>query len=301
MRPTRRLPALLAGGVAVALLAGCTGPAEQAKAKPAPSPSGPAPTALVRAAAVETDEQSSARYSLMTTTKVNGTDVVLSGVGVLDWAADKGETTYDVPGGQVNQRLLGKRLFLALPQQPGIFFELKTADVAASPVGGMVDPTAQLHLLAAVSDAEVVGKEEVRGEETTHYRGTYDVARAIRGTADPQQQAALKSLLGAGARMAQAPYDVFLDDDGRLRRLKQTIEVPASDATGGQKLSVETTLEFYEFGVEVIVKGPPGATIRDGAPILAALRKALPQPTASASPPAKPASPAAKPVPTPSK
>ena len=287
-------PVLLAAGAAVALLAGCSGTAD-----PEPAASSAEPVnvgALFRQAAVDTDAAGSGRYVLITTTKVNGTDVTFSGEGIYDWSQDLGQTTYDIPVGKVLQRLLGPDLYLALPQQPEVFFKLKTSDVAASPVGGTVDPSAQLHLLAAVEQAEAVGEEEIRGEPTTHYRGTYDVARAIRGGRGVQQPA-LTSLLGVAKDMKEASYDVFLDEDGLLRRLQQTVEVPASEATGGQELAVTTTLELYDFGIEVKVLPPPATAVRDGAPLLAALRSALPRPSPkpTATPPASP-----RPTPSPS-
>ncbi len=298
MRLPRCLHAVLALSAAAALLSGCSDPSGEEPAAPvaAPSPTGPPPAALVRAAAAKTDGQDTARYSLTTATKVNGAEVVFAGEGVYDWSRGKGQTTYDTPVGTVEQRLVGPDLFLTLPQQPAVFFKLKAADVASSPVGGTVDPTAQLHTLAAVDAAEVVGEEEVRGEKTTHYRGTYDVARALRG-ARGLQQAALRSSLGpASTAVAQAPYDVFLDADGRLRRLTQTVEVPSR----GQTVTVITTLELYDFGVPVIVMSPPGAKQRDGAPLLAALRKALPQAPASAPTKAPSKAPATSPSSSPS-
>lgn len=292
MRLHRRPPALAAAvAAALALTTGCTSdaPAESAAAA-SPSPSEPPPASLVREAAFVTDDAATSRYSLTTATTVNGAEVVFKGEGIYDWGKDNGQTTYDTPVGTVRQRLVGPDLFLNLPQQPTVFFKLKTADVANSPVGGTVDPTAQLHALAAVSEAEVVGEEDVRGEQTTHYRGAYDVTRALRG-ARGLQQAALRSSLGpAAAAVTSAPYDVFLDDAGRLRRLTQTIDVPS----GGQTLTVTTTLELYDFGIPVRVMSPPGANQRDGAPLLAALRKALPAPAPAAAPRVSP-SPSASP------
>jgi hypothetical protein len=193
----------------------------------------------------------------------------------------------------VLQRLVGPRLYLALPQQPKVFFALRTADLATTPVGGTVDPTAQLHALAAVTAAEVVGQEDVRGEKTTHYRGTYDVPRALRG-ARGIQQAALRSSLGVAASLAEAPYDVYLDGSGLLRRLEQTVEVPSE----GRTMTVTTTLELFDFGIEVRVVAPPTTAQRDGAPLLAALRKALPQPGAATAAPKTPtAQPTAAPTP----
>ena len=296
MRPPRRLPALLAAGLTVALLAGCSDDPVTPVAVTSPSPS-PAENvgATFREAAAKTDAEGSSRYEVMTATTVNGTEVVFSGEGIYDWKTDTGQTTYEVPGGKVLQRLIGNDLYLALPQQPKDYFKLRTVEVAQSPVGGIVDPSAQLHLLAAVAEAERVGPEQVRGTPTTHYRGTYEVGRALKG-ARGVQQPALRSLLGVAASQTKAPYDVFLSKDGLLRRLRQSIEVPPSAATGGQTLTVTTSLELYDFGIDVTVIPPPGTATRDGAPLLAALRNALPKPkpVPSVLPSAKPS------IPTPS-
>ena len=289
MRLPRRLAALLVAGVVATGLAGCEREPVAAPVAASPSPTGPPAEALVRAAALETDKRGSARYSLTTATTVNGAEVVFTGNGIYDWARDTGQTTYDVPVGTVLQRLIGPKLYLSLPQQPKQFFVLRSADVANSPVGATVDPTAQFHALAAVTAAEVVGEQEVRGEPTTHYRGTYDVPRAIRGARGLQKDA-LRSSLGAAATLPEAPYDVFVDSAGLLRRVQQTIEVPSS--TGGA-LTVTMTLELYDFGIEVTVVPPPPTAQRDGGPLLAALRKALPAPTSA--PPASPKAPAASP------
>ena len=300
MRPPRRLSALVAAGTA-ALLVGCSAgsDAPQAAPSPTPTPEAPAPAALVRAAAALTDSQKSSRYTLTTSTTLNDQEVVFVGEGIYDWSTDTGQTTYDVPVGTVQQRLVGPDLYLSLPQQQGQFFKLKVADVAATPLGGTVDPSAQLHLLAAVSEAEVVGEEEVREVTTTHYRGSYDVARALRGARGLQHDA-LRSSLGAAAGVPEATYDVFLDGAGRLRRLTQTVEVPPSAATGNQPLEVTTTLELYDFGITVTVLPPPGAAVRDGAPLLTALRTAIPKPTPplpSAVPTAVPSLPVVLPTP----
>lgn len=297
MRTSRRLSTLLAGGMA-ALLVGCSGGSGETQAAPSPTPEAPAPAAVVRSAAMQTDGMQSARYVLTTSTTKDDAEIVFMGAGIYDWSTDTGQTTYDVPVGTVQQRLVGPDLYLSLPQQPGAFFKLKVADVATTPLGGTVDPSAQLHMLAAVGDAEVVGQEEVRGVETTHYRGSYDVARALRG-ARGLQQAALRSSLGSAADVPEATYDVFLDDAGRLRKLTQTVEVAATAARGGSPATVKTTLELYDFGITVKVMAPPGDKVRDGAPLLTALRQVLSTPQAAAKPSAVPQPPAPSVLPSP--
>jgi len=291
MRLPRRLSALLAAGALVALVAGCAPDADESQAEP--SPSGLSAVSLLRAAAAATELQGSARYLLSTTTRINDQDVVLSGEGVYDWKALKGRTTYVIPVGKVEQRLLAGSLFFVLPQQAGVFFTIPTAEVALTPLGGTVSPTAQLAALAEVTEAEVVGEEEVRDVATTRYRGTYAVPAALQ-RAQGVQRHALRSSLGAAVDLPEMPFEAFLDEDGLLRRLTQTVEVPASPTTNGQVLTVTTTLELYEFGLDVIVPGPPAQSIRDGAPLLVALRSALPTPTPVPVPP-----PSAPPTPAP--
>jgi hypothetical protein len=301
MIPARRATALVFAA-ALALSAGCTGTQQAPRATPAPSPAGPSAVSLVRDAAAATEQAGSARYLLRTATRVDGQEVVLSGEGAYDWRAGKGRTTYEIPVGRVEQRRLGGNLFFVLPQQAGVFFRIPAAELVTTALGGTVEPIAALKTLSAVTRAERVedGEREVRGESTTHYRGSYDVGQALAATSGLQQEA-LRSALGAAAAVPQPTYDVFLDEEGRLRRLVQEVEVPATPDTG-ELITVTTTLELYEFGLAVVVPGPPGKMIRDGAPLLAALKVALPSsrpPPPAPTPPAGPSAGAAAPGTTP--
>jgi hypothetical protein len=269
MPPRRRLSALLAAGVLAAGLLGCSD-------DPSPPAASPAPTAVasaerVRAAALQTGLQGSARYSLLTTTTVDGEELVFAGEGSYDWRIDKGRTTFHIPDGAVEQRRLGDDVFFVLPQQAGVFFRIPALQLAMTPVGGAVDPTAQLPTLTAVTDIEPVGQAEVRGARTMHYRGSYDVLRAITVQQGVNREA-IKAVLGPAVRAEEMPYDVYLDEAGRLRRLEQSIDMTDQD---GRAVSVRATLELYDFGLTVYVPGPEADKIRDGAPLLAALRTGL--------------------------
>ena len=290
VRPSRPLAAALALSAALALPA-CT---EEPAAAPAPSPSPTAPSgaSVLKASAALTTLVGSGRYELRSATTVNGQDVVLAGDGVYDWSAHKGRTTYRIPVGAVEQRLLGSDLFFVLPQQAGVFFKVPAAQVASTPLGGTVDPISHLAALSAVGDVERVDEQEVRGTATTRYRGDYDVAAAV-AAADGLQKDALRASLGA-APVTRVPFEAWVDADGYLRRFEQVVALPATPATGGQPLEVRTTLELYEFGLDVVVPGPPADMIRDGAPLLEAIRTSL----SRIAPPA--ASPAPVPAPSPS-
>jgi hypothetical protein len=206
MIPARRATALVFAA-ALALSAGCTGTQQAPRATPAPSPAGPSAVSLVRDAAAATEQAGSARYLLRTATRVDGQEVVLSGEGAYDWRAGKGRTTYEIPVGRVEQRRLGGNLFFVLPQQAGVFFRIPAAELATTALGGTVEPIAALKTLSAVTAAERVedGEREVRGESTTHYRGSYDVAEALAAHLRPAAGGAAQR---ARRRRGRAPTDV---------------------------------------------------------------------------------------------
>ena len=296
------LPALLAF-----VLTGCSGAQEPTDPVAAPSPTGPAPYVLVRTAATETVSTGSSKLSLTSTTSIGGQDVTFEGVGAYDYAKRTGQLRFDVPGpngaaaggGSIEQRVIGPDLYLTLPQQAGVFYRLPLAEVVGTSLGGSVDPTAALQALEEVTDVERVGVDEVRGVETTHYRGTYDVQTAIDG-AEGVGRAILQSTLGASAAPT-IEFDAHLDDEGRLVRFSQEVELAGGPQTGGQPLTSNTVLELYDFGTLVSVTAPPPADVRDGAPLLAALKAALPPPSPAPTSPAptSPAPTSPAPAPTP--
>jgi len=274
------LPVLLA-----VVLTGCSGAEEPTDPVAAASPTGPAPYVLVQAAATETVSTGSSKVSLTSTTAIGGQDVAFEGEGAYDYDTRTGQLRFDVPGpdgaaaggGSIEQRIIGPDLYLTLPQQAGVFYRLLLTEVAGTSLGGSVDPTAGLQALEGVTDVEVVGVDEVRGVQTTHYRGTYDAQAAIDG-AEGVAKAILQSTLGASAA-PDISFDAHLDDEGRLVRFSQEVELAGGPQTGGQPLTSNTVLELYDFGTVVSVTAPPPADVRDGAPLLAALKAPLPPPS----------------------
>lgn len=284
--PSSRLSALVLGA---ALLTGCSGSDAPA------APAGPAADVLVKAAAAKSSGAGSSKISVLSTTEGAGRSVVSSGEGAYDYAKKTGQLAFSVPGadgqaatgGTIEERIVGEDLYLSLPQPAGVFYKLKVADVAGTSLGGSTDPTAPLQALQAVTGVKEVGTEQVRGVEVTHYEGEYDVEQALAAAQGPAKTILQTALRGAS--IESVPFDAYLDEEGRLVKLVQVIEIPATAATGGAPLRAETTIELYDFGTDVTVAVPPAASVRDGAPLLAALRQ-------EAAPPASPAASAAAPV-----
>lgn len=234
-----------------------------------------APAAAVRAAAASSTEGGSSKFALTSTTVVQGKPLEIRGTGAFDYAAKEGSLELTLPMGTVEQRVLDGNVYLALSQQPGTFYELSLAEVQGTSLGGSTDPSASFASLQAVTDdVEEVGEEEVRGEDTTHYRGTLDVEKALETLGGAAKQVAEATLGRAG--VDTVPFDAWVDDDGRLRKYVQVLEVPAGPTTGGQPVESTTTLELFDYGTDVDVRKPPAGTIKDGAPLLQALKGGAP-------------------------
>jgi LppX_LprAFG lipoprotein len=110
--------------------------------------------------------------------------------------------------------------------------------------GSPTKPTDVLErVLATSDDIAVVGTEDVRGVETTHYRARVDLRKLLKelSSSEPSQEDVLET---SGERFV--PVELWIDDESRLRRI--TI---ARDANRGGET---TTVELYDYGVQVDVE-----------------------------------------------
>lgn len=290
MRLRRRLATPLAVLSAAGLLAACGGDGGSSE-----SSVDEEALRVVRAASGVTAEAGSSKVALTSTTDVGGQVVTFGGKGAFDKEARKGRFTFQLPSGQggagggtIEQRVLGDKLYLSLPGQQGVFYELAVSDLAGTSLGSNVDPTSPLAALEGVSDdVKEVGTENVRGAQTTHYSGTYDVSEALERVSGLAKDVLEQSIGRSG--LESVPFDAYIDEEGRMRRFEQELTLTASEEAGGQRVTARTVLELFDFGTEVEVEAPPAAQVRDGAPLLAALRQqesggATPAPTGGAAP-----------------
>lgn len=216
--------------------------------------------------------------------------IAMSGKGVVDSRAKRGRMVFDlsrIPG--IAQQLGGEKaeqevlfegftlymrspLFArALPDgKRWLKLDLQKAgegagiDLGALSQTGQ-DPTQGLRYLEAASDdgVEKVGKESVRGTETTHYKATIDYERYPELVPPGEREAVRKSVRQiiriSGAKTA--PVEVWIDSDGVVRRLDQTIRTLLAPGTRG---SIRQRMELYGFGARVDVKTPPAEVTQDG-------------------------------------
>lgn len=257
---------LFATLLAVALsgsLAACGGDAPARRAA--------SPLAAVQAAAARSSSAGSSQFSLENTTVVTGQPIRITGEGAFDYAGKQGTLKLVLPTGSVEQRVVGGKVYLALSQQPGTFYALTLDQVQGTSLGGSTDPSASFASLDAASDdVREVGHEKVRDADTTHYRGTVDVKKAVATANGAARQIAEATLGRAG--VSRVPFDAWVDDSGRLRKYVQELQVPAGPGTGGAPVKSSTTIELFDYGVDVQVKAPAPQDVKDGAPLLAALK-----------------------------
>ncbi|CAM5679613.1 Lactate utilization protein A [Streptomyces glaucescens] len=126
--------------------------------------------------------------------------------------------------------------------------------------GGATDPFAAAEVLRGARTATYVGRTELAGTPVHHYRGTADLAEAAR-KASPGGKAALAAA-AKGFATAEVPFDVFLDDEGRIRKVRHRF----SFVNGSEKatVAVASTTLLYAFGTPADVRLPPAEDIYAG-------------------------------------
>jgi hypothetical protein len=141
--------------------------------------------------------------------------------------------------------------FSALSQQAGISLgslgQLRSAD-----------PSQALEFLkGAVGDMRKVGTETVRDAQTTHYAGTLDLKKASSNVSADVKPAVDQAISSLGT--SKLPADVWLDDQGRVRKL----HLQAGGTAQATAPAGTVELELYDFGTPANVQPPPADQVTD--------------------------------------
>ncbi|MFE9819499.1 LppX_LprAFG lipoprotein [Streptomyces sp. NBC_00236] len=116
-------------------------------------------------------------------------------------------------------------------------------------------PDQGLKSLLASGDVKEVGKEQVRGVDTTHYSGTVDVADLTAKTSklDADQLTALKKQLN-DAGITTEKIDIWVDENDLLVKKSERGQMKTGE--------LNTTMFYSDYGTKVSVERPPaGETI----------------------------------------
>ena len=226
----------------------------------------------VAGAATRTSAAPTARFAITISQAVPGAQpLVITGSGAFD-GSQRLRVSIDlsrVPGspGSMELVLAGRVMYMRMPslesRLPGgvhwVSLDLGRLaaqaglDLDALTSYGGTDPRQSLDALTGLTDLRKDGRETVRGIETTRYRGTLDVRKALESL--PEQPGGTRPLAEQALRAAgvgEIPTEVWVDGDGWVRRLRETV----APRLGGISVPASTELEFFAFGEPVRVEVP---------------------------------------------
>ena len=243
---------------------------------------------VVRAAS-QTAAAGSSRVEFTVNMRVAGQSFDITGSGAFSYQRDpRGFLTFnmDVPElGEVrmDMRMVGTKLYMRMPADllggqglPGgkawigmdLGRSLKQAGLGSFDFTRQQDPAQMLrYLRSASADVAEAGYDEVRGVPTTKYSGRLDLRKAldagldelgVSGAEKEQAVAGMKQMLEQ-LGSATVPFEVFIDDDGLLRRMTMTMSMTVE----GQSIEMSMTMDYFDFGVRVEVDAPAAATVYD--------------------------------------
>ncbi|MFJ9867137.1 hypothetical protein [Streptomyces sp. NPDC101165] len=264
---------VVAAGIMVGLGMGATGCSGSGAAAEGVNGAGGDPvTALQRAA----DTLRGAGSSKATTSMemaTGGTRVTIRGRGVYDYRRRLGQLTVILPEDPagasehrpITELLAPGALFMknrgaGVPADKWVRVETASLSDGNLVTGGVTDPYAAAEVLRGTRTATYVGRTEVGGTRVRHYRGTADLSDASR-RASADDRASLAAA-AKGFATAEVPFDAYLDDEGRIRKLRQHF----SFVNGREKtaVAVASTTLLYDFGAPVDVRLPSPKDIYAG-------------------------------------
>ncbi|KUN88208.1 hypothetical protein AQJ66_07570 [Streptomyces bungoensis] len=202
-----------------------------------------------------------------------GTRVTIRGKGVYDYTRRLGQLTVVLPEDPagasehrpITELLAPGALFMknrgaGVPADKWVRVDTSTLSDGNLVTGGATDPYAAAEVLRGTRSARLVGRTEVGGTQVRHYRGTADLNRAA-DAASAENRAPLRAA-ARGFAAAEVPFDAYLDDEGRIRKLRQHF----SFVNGREKtaVAVASTTLLYEFGTPVDVRLPSPRDIYAG-------------------------------------
>lgn len=194
-------------------------------------------------------------------------------------AHPQGSMTLLTNGLTLSEIVVGPDLFMQLPGAAGAalaptpWVKARLAAVAGasgfdfSPTGG-TNPSQELDMLRGAGQVTTVGSETIRGVATTRYHAVIDLNRYPSAVASSLRAAATRSaaLLERVTGQSTLPADVWVDRDGRVRRVQLALTACSSVGT----VAATASMDFYDFARQPAVTAPPASQVTDITSTLAA-------------------------------
>jgi len=274
-----RVGRVLAGAALALALAGCGGSAGKgAGAIDVKEPATTSPPivnagAIVRAASTKTVTATSARTTMVVTGGAGQGPAAVRGDGVFDFRNRRGQLTFTIPQlGAILAVFEGGVVYEKFPARYAPTFGgkqwlkidlAKLAGAGAGSLGGATqvggnDPIQGLAFLRAAGTVTDLGASVVRGEPTRHYRALVDLQKAAAGLPAASRSRVQQLVKESGN--STLPTDVWIDRQGRVRKLSYTLRPPG----GNQDSAATVSVEYFAFGTPVPKPVlPPASQILD--------------------------------------
>ncbi|OFW72629.1 MAG: hypothetical protein A2Y55_11005 [Actinobacteria bacterium RBG_16_68_12] len=234
----------------------------------------------VAEAATKTRDVDSMRISMtgtMTLPDAPGEVVRFSATGAADNRAGRSSlrmTMSPLSGmpelGEFEAVMDGLVMYMRMPfledEKPWLKFDLRSAgrDLGIDlesllELGRQNDPLQTLDYLRAAGSVEELGREKVRGVDTTHYRSEIDYARYadLVEHENPEAARAIRALLEQTGGALVVPMEIWIDEEGLVRRQALELELAIPSGAGSAPTRMTQTMEFYDFDAPVDIRVPP--------------------------------------------
>jgi hypothetical protein len=197
-------------------------------------------------------------YRMELSFSIDGPGDPIEVAGTTDLDAATGDSTGRVGlpgGGELAFLTTGGRGYFELPAASPLRLGSKRWVGFPLPAQQAVtaDPLVFLSLVADGGEVREVGRDDIRGVASTHYRARLDVDAVARLAAEQQGSAVLPP--EALALLKDGRTDVWISDDGLPRRLRVQLKADGLD--------VELVFDLFEFGADVRPVAPPAAEVVD--------------------------------------
>jgi hypothetical protein len=270
----RRGAVALAGVLALGLSA-CGDDSGGGTASPsvASEAGGVTPLKAVQAAATTSQEKSTAKFSMEMNMEMDGQKMPMKATGELDSAKSALELdlSMTVPGEgsmKLKQIVIGNTIYMTgIPGMPAKQWVKLSLDELGQAAGGATanlgtgsDPADQLKLLTQVSDdVKEAGKETVNGVETTKYTGSIDLEKAVEASGASAKELAQVKKQYEQLGLKSIPFELYIDEDNLPARMTMTMEGKVASGGETQQMSMDTTMDFTDWGDPVTIKAPKNA------------------------------------------
>ncbi|MET8284571.1 hypothetical protein ACGFWD_14830 [Streptomyces sp. NPDC048448] len=247
--------------------------AEDARPAAVSTRSGAVSAEALHRAAATLERAGSARTRTSMEMATGGTRVTIRGEGVYDFRKQSGQLTVELPqdpaGAEehrpITELLAPGALFMknrgaGVPADKWVRVDTATLSDGNLVTGGATDPFAAAELLRGARTATYVGRTDVAGVPVAHYRGTADLGLAARSASKGNREALRAAAKGFAT--AEVPFDVYLDDEGRIRELRHRFSFVNGQHRG--TVAVVSTTLLYDFGVPAPVRLPESGDIFAG-------------------------------------